>query len=83
MSLTLTMPSSRKGDRAAPAFPRPPLVPVLAALAVALALAVLTAVATGGVSVPLDRSLSHLASLLGLPGTPLSERDWMVLTMLR
>ncbi|WP_114861994.1 FecCD family ABC transporter permease [Azospirillum brasilense] len=83
MSLTLSMPSSRKGDGAAPSFRRPPLVPVLAALAVALALAVLMAIATGGVSVPLDRSLSHLASLLGLPGTPLSERDWMVLTMLR
>lgn len=62
---------------------RPPLLPVLAGLTVALGGAVLLAVSTGSVSVPLPRTLEHLAQALGLPGVPLSARDEAILSVLR
>lgn len=66
-----------------PAVRRPPLFPTLGLLAAAAVVAVLVALSTGGVAVPLDRTLSHLAQAVGLPGTPLSARDLAVLTTLR
>ncbi|SMH40008.1 FecCD family ABC transporter permease [Azospirillum agricola] len=59
------------------------LMPALALLAVAAAVATLVALSTGSVALPLDRTLSHLAQAVGLPGTPLPARDVAVLTTLR
>lgn len=62
---------------------RAPLFPVLAGLTLALGGAALLAVSSGSVSVPLPRTLEHIAQALGLPGTPLSDRDGAILTVLR